>query len=79
MYVVRNLNIIVGHLIDIHEFPHVVSLRFYSSEQFLFAGCIVTDKHVLTACHCVHDLWDFLDLRLAEVTCYEYKKNNIAI
>jgi secreted trypsin-like serine protease len=60
----KNARIIGGHLTDIHEFPHVVSLRFYSSDLFLCAGSIVSNKHVLTAGHCVHDLQDFSDLRV---------------
>jgi secreted trypsin-like serine protease len=49
----KNLRIMGGEDADIREFPFVASLRRIDQKRYFCSGVIISEKHILTAAHCV--------------------------
>ncbi|XP_011504810.1 PREDICTED: chymotrypsin-2-like [Ceratosolen solmsi marchali] len=52
----RQMRVIGGTDANIMEFPHQVSLRLFSNNKHYCSGSIITNKHILTAAHCLYRL-----------------------
>jgi secreted trypsin-like serine protease len=53
----KRIKIIGGKDAEIKEFPHQVSLRYIDGNKHFCGGSIITNQHILTAAHCVKNLW----------------------
>ncbi|XP_011502277.1 PREDICTED: chymotrypsin-2-like, partial [Ceratosolen solmsi marchali] len=64
----KNLRIIGGSDADIREFPFFVSLRYIETNTIFCGGAIISDRHILTAAHCLHPHYDnFESIRIYTV------------
>ncbi|XP_011497640.1 PREDICTED: chymotrypsin-2-like [Ceratosolen solmsi marchali] len=56
---------IVGGLeTSITSYPHVVSIRNYTTNSFICAGSIISQWNILTAAHCLFLLQNYNDVRI---------------
>ncbi|RZC35862.1 Trypsin and/or DUF316 domain containing protein, partial [Asbolus verrucosus] len=67
--------IINGVPAKLGEFPWIVALGYRNSKnpeqpKWLCGGSLITDKHVLTAAHCVHNRNDLYLARLGDLDLY---------
>jgi secreted trypsin-like serine protease len=50
------VRIVGGENAEIRDFPYIASLRLYTEQRHFCGGVIISNRHILTAAHCIEDL-----------------------